>query len=126
MAQTGATGQAASTFITLFQAGQTLCYPRFWQIKRRGELRTGSESIQQQKRQQPIVVIVLLQQLKKAATLKNFQLVARAAAGSDAGFAVEGKVEIVNISQDGPAGNASLLRQLARRAWLLLQQIDNL
>ena len=31
---------------------------------------------------------MLLQQLKKAATLKNFQLVARAAAGSDAGFAV--------------------------------------
>lgn len=57
---------------------------------------------------------MLLQQLKKAATLKNFQLVARAAAGSDAGFAVEGKVEIVNITQDGPAGNASLLRQLAR------------
>ena len=126
MAQTRATSETKTAFIALFQAGQALCYPRFWQIKRRGELRTRRKGIQQQKRQQPIVVIVLLQQLKKAATLKNFQLVARAAAGSDAGFAVEGKVEIVNITQDGPAGNASLLRQLARRAWLLLQQIDNL
>ncbi|VFT71838.1 Uncharacterised protein [Escherichia coli] len=74
----------------------------------------------------PIVVIVLLQQLKKAAALEDFQLIARVATGGNAGFAVEGKVEIVNVAQDGPARNASLLCQLARRARLLLKEIDNL
>ncbi|KEN38292.1 hypothetical protein AC78_4041 [Escherichia coli 7-233-03_S4_C1] len=46
---------------------------------------------------------MLLQQLKKAAALEDFQLIARTATGENAGFAVKGEVEIVNITQDGPA-----------------------
>ena len=69
---------------------------------------------------------MFLQQLKKAAAVEYLQLIAHTATGRNAGFAVEGKVEIVNVTQNGPAGNARLLRQLTWRVRLLLQQIDNL
>ena len=44
-----------------------------------------------------------LQKLKITASVDNFQLIARTATGLNAGLTAEGKIEVVNIAQDGSA-----------------------
>ncbi len=82
--------------------GAELCYPRFWQIKRRGELRTGSEVFSNNSASSRSSLSCFCSN-EKSCGARRFPADSPHCHWRNAGFAVKGEVEIVNITQDGPA-----------------------
>ena len=62
-----------------------------------------------------------LQKLKITASVDDIQLITRVAARLNTSLTAEGKIEVINITQDGSTRNASLSRQLPQYAGLLFE-----